>query len=164
VTGRDAPRRGSDRASPSKRPSAIYRLVWYAIRARKQITYMYDGRYREACPHILGYKISGKDAVFVFQIGGESRSWLLPEGDWRCFDLDRMTDIRNMAAYGSPDRPDLLGFVALSHWRAASCPPRVRRNHAAPWRAGLTCRETRIPSPGALSRRARAWRWMRATG
>lgn len=53
-----------------------------------------DGRYREACPHILGYKISGKDAVFVFQIGGESTSRLLPEGDWRCFDLDRLTDIQ----------------------------------------------------------------------
>ena len=68
--------------------------MWQAIRTRKQIVCRYDGRYREACPHILGYKASGEEAVFVFQIGGESNSRLPPEGDWRCFDLDRITDLR----------------------------------------------------------------------
>jgi len=42
---------------------------------------------REACPHILGYKKLGQEAVFAFQFGGDSTSRLPPRGDWRCFDL-----------------------------------------------------------------------------
>jgi hypothetical protein len=71
-----------------------YRIIWKAIRARKRIIFSYDDRPREACPHIPGYKASGDEAVFVFQVGGESSKPLAPEGDWRCFDLDRMADIQ----------------------------------------------------------------------
>jgi hypothetical protein len=81
------------RSPPSKRPSAIYRLVWKAIRTRQQITCIYKGRYREVCPHILGYKECGQEAVLVFQFGGGSTSKLPREGNWRCFDLAGMTDV-----------------------------------------------------------------------
>jgi general stress protein 26 len=84
----------SNGKSRRKRVSESYRHIWQAIRARKQIACSYDGRYREACPHILGYKTSGKEAVFVFQIGGESSSRLPPGGEWRCLDLDRITDLQ----------------------------------------------------------------------
>jgi hypothetical protein len=77
----------------STRPSTNYRLIWKAVRARKQITCMYGGRYREACPHILGYKKFGQEAVFAFQFGGDSTSRLPPQGDWRCFDLDEVSDV-----------------------------------------------------------------------
>ena len=77
-----------------KRPTVAYRIIWKAIRAHKRIIFNYDDRPREACPHILGYKASGDEAVFVFQVGGESSKPLSPEGDWRCFDLDRMADIQ----------------------------------------------------------------------
>ena len=70
-----------------KRPTAAYRIIWKAIRAHKRIIFSYGDRPREACPHILGYKASGNEAVFVFQVGGESSKPLSPEGDWRCFDL-----------------------------------------------------------------------------
>ena len=79
--------------TPGKRPSTIYRLIWKAARARKQITCIYGGCYREACPHILGYKKLGQEAVFAFQFGGDSTSRLPPQGDWRCFDLAGMTDV-----------------------------------------------------------------------
>jgi hypothetical protein len=78
---------------PSKRPSTIYRLIWNAVRARKQITCVYDGCYRKACPHILGYKKFGQEAVLAFQFGGDSTSKLPPEGEWRCFDLAKMMDV-----------------------------------------------------------------------
>jgi hypothetical protein len=78
---------------PRKRPSATYRVFWKAIRTRKRIAFSYDGRPREVCPHILGYNASGREAVFVFQVGGESSQPLPPKGDWRCFELDRITDI-----------------------------------------------------------------------
>jgi hypothetical protein len=82
------------RSPPSKRPSTIYRLIWKAARARKQVTCVYDECYREGCPHIVGYNKAGQEAVFVFQFGGDSTSVLPPQGDWRCFDLAAMTDVQ----------------------------------------------------------------------
>ena len=77
-----------------KRPSAAYRIIWKAIRARKRIMFSYGGYAREACPHILGYKASGREALFVFQVGGESSQPLPRGGDWRCFELDGVSDIQ----------------------------------------------------------------------
>jgi general stress protein 26 len=77
-----------------KRPSTAYRIIWKAIRARKQIVCSYKNRPREVFPHILGYKASGEEAVFMFQVGGESSQPLPPGGDWRCFDLDGIADIQ----------------------------------------------------------------------
>lgn len=75
------------------RPSATYRIIWKAIHARKRIAFSYDDRPREVCPHILGYNASGQEALFVFQVGGESSQKLPPGGDWRCFELDRISDV-----------------------------------------------------------------------
>ena len=72
--------------------SAFFHAI--AARARKQITCIYGGCYREACPHILGYKKLGQEAVFAFQFGGDSTSRLPPQGDWRCFDLAGVTDVQ----------------------------------------------------------------------
>jgi general stress protein 26 len=77
-----------------KRPSAAYRIIWNAIRARKRIAFSYGDRPREVCPHILGYKASGQEALFVFQVGGESSQPLPPRGDWRCFEVDGISDIQ----------------------------------------------------------------------
>ena len=79
----DRDRTNANEQPPSKRPSTIYRLIWKAARARKQITCIYGGCYREACPHILGYKKLGQEAVFVFQFGGDTTSRLPPQGDGR---------------------------------------------------------------------------------
>ena len=77
-----------------KRPSTAYRIIWKAIRARKQIVCTYEHHPREVFAHILGYKASGEEAVFVFQVGGESSKPLSPTGEWRCFDLDGIADIQ----------------------------------------------------------------------
>jgi len=87
-----APRKSS--VAAQKRPSTAYRIIWKAIRARKQIVCSYKNRSREVFPHILGYKASGEEAVFMFQVGGESSQPLPPGGDWRCFDLDGIADIQ----------------------------------------------------------------------
>jgi len=87
-----APRKSS--VAAQKRPSTAYRIIWKAIRARKQIVCSYKNRPREVFPHILGYKASGEEAVFMFQVGGESSQPLPPGGDWRCFDLDGIADIQ----------------------------------------------------------------------
>jgi hypothetical protein len=50
----DRDRSNANEQPPSKRPSTIYRLIWKAARARKQITCIYGGCYREAVPAHLG--------------------------------------------------------------------------------------------------------------
>jgi len=75
----------------SKGPSETYRLVWRAARARRQITCIYEGRYREVCPTIVGYQDEGQEAVFVFQFGGKSGGKL---PNWRCLTLAKVTDLR----------------------------------------------------------------------
>ena len=82
------PRSGS--RPPSKRPSASYRTIRDAIRARQQITCVYDDRLREACPHILGYNKLGQETVFVYQFAGESTSKL---PNWRCLTVAGISDV-----------------------------------------------------------------------
>ena len=87
-------RRSKRRADGGREPSAVYRSFWEAIRTRQQIICNYGGRHREACPTILGYNKDEREAVLVFQFGGESTTRLPPGGEWRCFDLTRVTDLR----------------------------------------------------------------------
>jgi general stress protein 26 len=94
MTGRHRIKRRSGNRPPGKGPSAIYRRFWNAMRSRKQITCNYGGRRREACPTILGYNKDAREAVLVFQFGGESTTELPPGGEWRCLDLARVTDLR----------------------------------------------------------------------
>ena len=87
-------RRSKRRVDGGREPSAVYRSFWEAIRTRQQIICNYGGRHREACPTILGYNKDEREAVLVFQFGGESTTRLPPGGEWRCFDLTRVTDLR----------------------------------------------------------------------
>jgi hypothetical protein len=71
--------------------STAYRLFRQAIRQEKQVTCVYDGCYRELCPHIVGHT-KGEEKVLAFQFGGESKSGLPPEGEWRCLCLSRVRE------------------------------------------------------------------------
>src|SRR5580704_12480483 len=62
-------------------PSATYTLFRNAILREQQVTYTYDGRHRELCPHIIGTNKSGEEVVLAWQFAGES-SGKLPQ--WRC--------------------------------------------------------------------------------
>ena len=53
-------------------PSRTYALFRDAILAQQQVTCMYEGRYRELCPHIVGTDKSGREAVLAWQFAGES--------------------------------------------------------------------------------------------
>jgi hypothetical protein len=77
----------------NNRPSVMYRIFWQAVRARKQLTCVYAGRYREIFPVIVGYAAKTQERAFVFQTGGESSQKLSPGGNWRCFDLAGVTDV-----------------------------------------------------------------------
>jgi hypothetical protein len=77
-------------------PSRNYQLFRKAILGRKQITCIYQGFYRELCPHVLGYK-RGEEMALTFQFAGQSASGLPSKGEWRCLVLAQVhnAQIRN---------------------------------------------------------------------
>jgi hypothetical protein len=72
-------------------PSATYLLFREAILHEKQVTCLYQGRYRELCPLIVGHK-RGEERVLAFQFSGESSTRLPHGGAWKCLDLLQVQD------------------------------------------------------------------------
>jgi hypothetical protein len=73
-------------------PSALYKVIWQAIHARRRIVFNYEGHAREACPLILGYSAKWEEVVFAYQVGGgTSQRRRLP--DWRCFHLGKASHL-----------------------------------------------------------------------
>jgi hypothetical protein len=59
---------------------------------RKPIFCIYDGYPRELCPIILGHS-QGEEKALTYQFGGQSKSGLPPEGEWRCLWLSKVSNI-----------------------------------------------------------------------
>jgi uncharacterized protein len=76
----------------SEIPTPAFALIRQAIFQKKLISAVYLGLRREMCPHVLGWK-SGKEHALFFQVGGESRKGLSPEGAWRCLDIGELSDV-----------------------------------------------------------------------
>ncbi|RXH26830.1 MULTISPECIES: hypothetical protein [Bradyrhizobium] len=72
-------------------PSRNYTLFRNAILAEQQVICVYEGRYRELCPHIIGTNKRGEEAVLAWQFAGDS-SGCLPQ--WRCLRLANVSDAR----------------------------------------------------------------------
>ena len=70
----------------------VYGLLYQAIRQRKQVIATYDGNRREMCPHVLGSK-NGVRHVLAFQFAGGSSRGLPPGGQWKCMDVDRLSNV-----------------------------------------------------------------------
>jgi hypothetical protein len=75
-------------------PSPIYHLVWQAVRERQHILFDYNGRPRDACPIILGYSETGREAVKVYQVGGETSTSNSKLPAWRDIYLDGILKLR----------------------------------------------------------------------
>jgi len=69
-----------------------YELLKLAIRDRQPVAARYEGGFREFCPHALGTK-RGTRHVLAYQYGGASASGLPPAGEWRCLDVDQLTEV-----------------------------------------------------------------------
>ncbi len=59
-----------------------------AVRERRVVEALYEGRRRVFCPHMIGSK-GGDVKVFAWQFAGQS-SGRLPQ--WRCFDFDGLSE------------------------------------------------------------------------
>lgn len=60
---------------------------------RKQIVCEYGGHPRELCAIILGHS-KGEEKALTFQFGGQSKSGLPPDGEWRCLWLSKVKNVR----------------------------------------------------------------------
>ena len=60
--------------------------------AKKPIVCEYDGYAREICAVILGHT-GGQEKAMTFQFGGQSKSGLSPNGEWRCLFLEKVRNV-----------------------------------------------------------------------
>ena len=72
---------------------AAYTTLAEAIADKQQVVARYHDRERIFSPHALGSK-RGAAHVLVYQYAGESERGLPPGGEWRCLDLEELSDIR----------------------------------------------------------------------
>jgi hypothetical protein len=70
----------------------VHDLLYQAIGEKKQVIADYDGYHREMCPHVLGWK-NGVRHVFSYQFAGGSSQGLPPEGQWKCMDVDGLSNV-----------------------------------------------------------------------
>jgi hypothetical protein len=73
-----------------------YELIAEAIKKKLQITAIYQGHYREMCPHALGKKRGRYQALF-YQFGGNGSKGPVTPGlssNWRCIPIEGLTDIQ----------------------------------------------------------------------
>jgi hypothetical protein len=91
--------------------SATYQVFRQAILNKQQVTCMYNGLYREICPHTLGHT-SGREQALSFQFAGQSSKGLPPSGEWRCMKLD---DVVNAKIKDGP------WYTADDHSRPQTC-------------------------------------------
>jgi hypothetical protein len=106
-------------------PSLTYALFDQAMTSRKQVLCTYDGYARELCPIILGHT-NGQEVALTFQFAGGSKSGLPPAGQWKCFWLSKVGNVRLR------DGPWHAGS---SHIRPQACVQAVDRdvNPASPY-------------------------------
>lgn len=73
---------------------STYSIIKSAIANKLVITAVYDGHYREMCPHVLGLNKRGEYQALFYQFGGTSKSGLGPPGsfdNWRCVPLAELS-------------------------------------------------------------------------
>jgi len=58
-------------------PGARYRDWFDAIRNKRRVCYIYEGKPREGCPHVLGLDKDGAEKVLVYRVvpGGSQPQW-----------------------------------------------------------------------------------------
>ncbi len=73
--------------------TAALSLLREATRTRREVVFFAKGHERRFSPHVLGTK-DGTWRVFGWQSGGGSASTLKAGGDWRCFGVADLTNLR----------------------------------------------------------------------
>jgi hypothetical protein len=75
-------------------PSSAYNQFVEAMAERKQILCVYDGYPRELCPIVLGHTKEQEEVALVYQFAGGSKGGLPRAGQWKCFRLSKVSDVK----------------------------------------------------------------------
>jgi hypothetical protein len=70
-----------------------YSILAEAISSKQQVVARYHDQERVFSPHALGNK-HGVPHVLVYQYAGGSQTGLPPGGEWRCLNVDELSDLR----------------------------------------------------------------------
>jgi hypothetical protein len=70
-----------------------YTILAEAINGKQQVVARYHDEERIFSPHALGTK-QGVAHVLVYQYAGGSRTGLPPGGEWRCLNVEELSEIR----------------------------------------------------------------------
>jgi hypothetical protein len=68
-------------------------ILVQAINQKKRVSCYYDGYFREMCPHVIGWK-NGVHHILSFQYAGQSSKGLPPGGEWKCMDVDGISQLQ----------------------------------------------------------------------
>jgi len=69
-----------------------YAVLRDAIVNKKQVSCFYRNLPREICPHVIGLGKNGREMVLSFQFAGQSSKELPPSGEWRCMQVDEISN------------------------------------------------------------------------
>jgi hypothetical protein len=70
-------------------PSPAYQRIAEAMRNRKPMACVYDGRVRVFCPIVLGHS-QGQEKALVYQFAGSTSKGPLTAPEWKCFFVSKM--------------------------------------------------------------------------
>ena len=73
--------------------ASTFDLFVEAVKTKQQVICSYQGRYRELCVHVVGWK-NGREQALAFQFAGDSSKGLPPGGEWRCMRLSDVADAK----------------------------------------------------------------------
>ena len=105
-----------------------YEIIARAVREKKAISAIYNGRRRVMCPHVIGTK-NGRPQALFYQFAGESSTRRIgPPGDygnWRCMAVDALSDVGFRTASGTLPETTvrIRRALAISTWRSTTRPP-----------------------------------------
>lgn len=68
-----------------------YGIIRSAVLSKQCLTATYESRVRHFSPHCLGRNKNGGQSVMAFQYAGQSSKPLPPAGQWRCFELHKLS-------------------------------------------------------------------------
>ena len=72
--------------------SSAYEQIAEAMRTRKPMACVYDGRERAFCPIVLGHS-QGQEKALVYQFAGSTSKGPLVAPEWKCFFVSKMHTI-----------------------------------------------------------------------
>jgi len=94
--------------------SSTYMVLRDAILKQLTVFAAYDGYEREFCPHAIGTK-GAEEHVLGYQFAGTTQSGLPPGGQWHCFVVARLENVRTRTGSWHTGYSDSRPQTCINH-------------------------------------------------